>query len=80
MIDDPELEGARFAVLSLLRRRGGKLYPSEIIAALTNAGYAEGLIRSANISIVARGEARITRPFELELVQEEGIHAAVRSM
>lgn len=68
MIHDEELQGARNAVMNLFNRWREPIKPQVVIAALTKAGFCEGLIRSANISLVASGELTINRNFELEKV------------
>jgi hypothetical protein len=66
MIHDEELDIAREKVLELFDS-GMTLSPREVIHRLTKEGMSEGLVRSANLSLVNSGRLEITPSFELRL-------------
>lgn len=66
MIRDEELDSARDKVMELFQP-GITLSPLRVIELLTQEGVPEGLVRSANLSLINSGRLEITPSFELRM-------------
>jgi hypothetical protein len=66
MIHDEELDFARERVMELFQP-GMSLSPLEVISRLKSDRLPEGLVRSANLSLVNAGRLEITPSFKLRL-------------
>lgn len=70
MIHDEELDFAREQVMGLFAP-GVELSPLGVIARLKSDRLPEGLLRSANLSLVNSGRLEITRSFQLRLPESQ---------